>query len=97
MLVSDKPQPFPAGHNEHRIIYRLPYTVPLTILTRSEEVGEASQREFEMMLLLPSVVTSSTNDGGGEGRGESRERGEVFFLNQIKSSKHFSCMSAQAP
>lgn len=62
MLVSDKPQPFPAGHNEHRIIDRLPYMVPLTILAQSEEVGKASQREFE-------VVTSSTVDGGGEGRG----------------------------
>lgn len=90
MLVSDKPQPFPAGHNEHRIIDRLPYMVPLTILAQSEEVGKASQREFE-------VVTSSTVDGGGEGRGRRGGRGEVFFLNQIKSSKHFSCMSVQAP
>lgn len=41
--------------------------VPLTILTQSEEVGKAFQREFE-------VVTLSTVDGGGEGR-EGREGG----------------------
>lgn len=46
---------------------------PLTILTQSEEVGEAFQREFE-------VVTSSTVGGGEEGR---EGRGVFPESNQI--------------
>lgn len=58
--------------------------VLLTTLTWSEERGEAFQREFEIMPLLPSVVTPSTNDAGGEGGRESREGRGVFpESNQI--------------
>ena len=86
MSVSDKPQPFSAGHKEHRMTYRLPLWSQEQPQLSWREQEMLSQREFEIMLLLPSVVTSSW----------WRRVEGCSKSNQILS-KYFPCMSVQSP